>query len=256
MIDRDEILIYAKRRGVDPFFIENDYLQHIALICIYYEFSNELIFKGGTALQKIYGLDRLSLGLDFNLLEGEINQKLVRAVKRMNDYYPSSIADSKKIKHGIGYKVHIESPSSGVIGMPHILPLTFNTEEKLAMKPDFRTINPGMVYKDPDLRTYSLLVMNIVEIMAEKSRALVTRKEVKPVDLYDLWFLLNSGFELDTGLVRKKIEYDHASFSMERLKARIDEIKLLWMSDLKPLTKKLLGYEEVLKAVLSAFHME
>jgi len=32
------------------------------------------------------------------------------------------------------------------------------------LKPDFKAINPGMIYKDPDLHAYSLLVMNIEEI--------------------------------------------------------------------------------------------
>lgn len=243
MIGKEELGIYAKMRGVDPFLIENDYLQHVALICMYEEFSNELVFEGGTALQKVYGLERLSRDLDFNLLFGEPNAKIERVAKRMGDYYPTSITGPKKIKHGLGYKMHIEGPSFGSTGMRHILPMTFNNEEGLLLKPDFKSINPGMIYKDPDLHAYSLLVMNIKEIMAEKVRALATRKEVKPRDLYDLWFLLGSGFALDMGLARKKIEHDHAIFSLDNLEGRIKEIGPLWDSDLKPLAKNLPSYE-------------
>ena len=242
MIGREELGIYAKRRGVDPFLIENDYLQHIALICMYEQFSNELVFKGGTALQKVYGLERLSRDLDFNLLSGDPDAKIERVAKRIGDYYPTSITGPKKIKHGVGYRMHIEGPSFGSTGMRHILPITFNKEEGILLKPDFKSINPGMIYEDPDLHTYSLLVMNIKEMMAEKVRALATRKEVKPRDLYDLWFLLSNGYVLDMSLVRKKIEYDHAVFSLGKLEERIREIGPLWNSDLKPLTKNLPEY--------------
>jgi len=33
-----------------------------------------------------------------------------------------------------------------------------NKEEKPLLKPDFKTINPRMIYKDPDLHAYSLIV--------------------------------------------------------------------------------------------------
>ena len=44
-----------------------------------------------------------------------------------------------------------------------------------------------------------------------------------------------------------------AIFSVERLKARIKEIKPRWETDLKPLTKMLPSYEEAAKIVLQAF---
>jgi len=253
MIGREDILAYARMRNIDPFMIENDYLQHIALICLYEEFSNDLLFKGGTALQKLYGLDRLSRDLDFNLIEGDEEEKLARTVKRMNDYYACSIAPKQRIKHGVGYKMQIEGPSFASTGIRHVLPITFNKEEKPLLKPEFKTINPGMIYKDPDLHAYSLLVMNIKEITAEKVRALLTRKEAKPRDLYDLWFLLSNNFTIDIDLVNKKMGFDHAAFSIERLNARIKEIKPLWESDLKPLTKILPSYGEASKIVLHAF---
>jgi len=92
MMSREDILAYARTQGIDPFMIENDYLQHIALTCIYSEFSNELVFKGDTALQKLYGLNRLSRDLDFNLIEGNEEAKLSKAVKRISDYHTCRIA--------------------------------------------------------------------------------------------------------------------------------------------------------------------
>ncbi|MCL4371750.1 hypothetical protein M1373_00295 [Candidatus Marsarchaeota archaeon] len=47
----------------------------------------------------------------------------------------------------------------------------------------------------------------------------------------------------DMGLARKKIEHDHAIFSLDNLEGRIKEIGPLWDSDLKPLAKSLPSYE-------------
>jgi predicted nucleotidyltransferase component of viral defense system len=58
--------------------------------------AKDVLFKGGTALQKLYGLNRLSRGLDFNLIEGDEENKLARAVKRISDYYACSIAARQK----------------------------------------------------------------------------------------------------------------------------------------------------------------
>jgi len=145
MMSREDILAYARTQGIDPFMMENDYLQHIALTCIYSEFSNELVFKGGTALQKLYDLNRLSRDLDFNLIEGDEEAKLSKVVKRISDYYTCRIATKQKVKHGIDYKLQIEGPSFEATGIRHVLPITINKEEKPLLKPDFKTINPGII---------------------------------------------------------------------------------------------------------------
>ena len=45
--------------------VESDYLQHILLLLLSRRAGNWLVFKGGTALQKAYGLNRFSDDLDF-----------------------------------------------------------------------------------------------------------------------------------------------------------------------------------------------
>ena len=48
---------------------EKDYLQHIVLSRIFSRIGSEIIFKGGTSLQKCFGLDRFSEDLDFTASE-------------------------------------------------------------------------------------------------------------------------------------------------------------------------------------------
>jgi predicted nucleotidyltransferase component of viral defense system len=253
MIDRNDILTYARLGGADPFWIENDYLQHIALISVYSEFSNELVFKGGTALQKVYGLNRLSRDLDFNLSDMGSASKMKNVVKRINDYYESSYVGPDRVKHGIGFTLSVKGPSYNDTGVQHKLPITMNIEEKLELKPLFKTINPGKIYKDPDLITYSLLVIDEIEAMAEKIRALVTRKEVEPRDVYDIWFMLNSGVKVDVDMVKRKVEFDHGRFSARLLKNKLEEVRNLWEKDLNPLVRPLPEYEEVHTYLLGKF---
>ncbi len=255
MIGVDDIAIYAHRLGVDPFWIENDYLQHIALYALYNEYYNELVFKGGTALQKAYGLNRLSRDLDFDMAGGINGKRLSSAVRTIGDYYPCELSQPKKVKHGIGYKIMIEGPYYKQMGIRHMLPITFNTEESPELKPLFKAINPGSVYMDPDLRTYSVLIMDPREMLAEKIRALITRKEVKPRDLYDIWFMLNNKIPADLDMVRRKVAFDHAAFSLKKLKDRIKEAGAEWDEELRPLIRDLPEYAEVSGSVCAALRL-
>jgi predicted nucleotidyltransferase component of viral defense system len=245
MIGREELLIYARQKNVDPFWIENDYLQHIALACIYSEFSNELVFKGGTALQKAFGLNRLSRDLDFNLTGGNPTAKMEVAVKRISDFYESSLEGPFKTKHGEGFRVIILGPSYASTGVKHPMPITMNEVEKVEIAPQFKTINPGILYRDPDMRTYSMLVMQEEEMLAEKVRAVLTRKAVEPRDLYDIWFMLNNGVRFNNALARKKTEFDHGTFRESAFKRRMKEAGSAWEDDLKPLINPLPGYVDV-----------
>ena len=245
MLDRDMVLAYAKERKMDPFWLENDYMQHIALSCLYSEFSNELIFKGGTALQKAYGLNRLSRDLDFNFPAELDIGKLDRVAKRMSDYYKTSIGPPTRVKHGVGFRLQILGPSYKATGLPHVLPLTMNLDEKVELKPVFKTINPAITYGDPDLRAYSILVMDEREILAEKVRAVLTRKEAEPRDFYDIWFLLNSGIKFDRRLAERKTEYDKGRFSAALFRRRLSSVKTAWKKDLGQLINPLPDYRAV-----------
>lgn len=231
--------------------MENDYLQHIALSSLYSEFSNELVFKGGTALQKVYGLNRLSRDLDFNLLNvQDPDPALRRMARKASAYYECDLGPPARIKHGVGYKLRIKGPS--YTGAEHVLPLTFNLLEKVELEPSFKTINPGPVYKDPDMRVYSVFVMKEEEILAEKVRAVLTRKTLEPRDVYDIWFLLNKGIGFDMNMAKRKVESDSAVFSIGEFKKKIVELsEKEWHGDLSPLIHTLPDYKDVRARILS-----
>ena len=62
MIDRKGLEEYAKIRGLNLGQAEKDYVQTFIL---YQRYGRELVFKGDTALNKCYNLDRFSQDIDF-----------------------------------------------------------------------------------------------------------------------------------------------------------------------------------------------
>lgn len=65
MISRQQLHSYTNLLGYSLGQVEKDYLQHLFLFYLYSEVSTEFVFKGGTSLQKCFGLDRFSEDLDF-----------------------------------------------------------------------------------------------------------------------------------------------------------------------------------------------
>ena len=67
MISRKELERVAKSTNLNPYQQEKDYLLKLFLYNYYSRFENA-VFKGGTCIKYLYGIDRFSEDLDFNLL--------------------------------------------------------------------------------------------------------------------------------------------------------------------------------------------
>jgi predicted nucleotidyltransferase component of viral defense system len=65
MLTRSQIQRFAQRQGIGVQSQERDYIQHLLLFLLYRR-SQELVFKGGTALRMVYKGNRYSEDLDFN----------------------------------------------------------------------------------------------------------------------------------------------------------------------------------------------
>jgi predicted nucleotidyltransferase component of viral defense system len=101
MISKEELIEYTQTRGIQNLrFGELDYFQNIFLFIISKKFSNEIIFKGGTALYKCFGLDRFSEDLDFNVIKETNLEKIEQGLKPFKLNYEKeekSFERSKKI---------------------------------------------------------------------------------------------------------------------------------------------------------------
>src|SRR3989344_5801481 len=80
MITKEILMKVAKKKGLlNKEYIEKDYFQDLLLFNIYKQ-TNLLIFKGGTALYKLYDLQRFSEDLDFTLIGDLDIEKTIKNV--------------------------------------------------------------------------------------------------------------------------------------------------------------------------------
>jgi predicted nucleotidyltransferase component of viral defense system len=122
LIDRRELLEKARDKGLNLMMVEKDYVLGWLLFGL--AKKRDLVFKGGTALSKIYfpKIWRLSEDLDFSLPEGELQTVLKGAeaifseVKRM-----SGIGFNLKSHHTNPEYLQLKIQYHGVIGKNWII---------------------------------------------------------------------------------------------------------------------------------------
>ena len=87
MLPRNELQKYCILTGFNLGQVEIDYLQHLFLMLFSKKSSTNIIFKGGTALQKIYGLHRFSIDFDFTQKGTEELKETMKIIsKEMSDF--------------------------------------------------------------------------------------------------------------------------------------------------------------------------
>jgi len=228
MITKSELIEYAKKKSLNLGQAETDYFQNIILFIIYSKSNLKIIFKGGTALQKCFGLERFSEDLDFNAsgvedLKGIINQGL----KEFFIEFEVEFVNHPKGKNFI-YRIKGPLYNKNRNSLCKIqIDLSFREETK--MKPKIIKI-AKMINEIP---SFNVLVMDTEEIFAEKIRAILTRDKAR--DIYDISFLLDQKTKQNNELINKKLAYDKIIFSKEKLFKKINSNKKLWEMEMKPL---------------------
>ncbi len=218
---------------------EKDYLQHIVLSRAFSRTGIGLTFKGGTALQKCFGLNRFSEDLDFTASENFSMEKLERGLEEVDRFYPSSFTKSENPVSLI-YKLKIEGPLfHGQLSMQTIR-IDISLREKILLTPINHRVTP--IYND--LQPYMVMFMNPREIMSEKIRAIMTRTKAR--DLYDLYFLIQKGVNLDMSSVSRKLEFYSMNFNVNILKERVGRLKSQWEKEIPGLVKDVPDFDLVI----------
>jgi len=257
MLSVDELKDYLAITGMQNVWqVERDYMQHIMLSAIYSKIADELVFKGGTMLQKAGVADRFSIDLDFT---GSISDEaLLELAKHVERYFEAlgircEYKFEERKQSGVNISFYIEGPyyllnkteSSKVV-----LRLQISRREKVLLKPESKLITP--IYSD--LLPYPILAMRLEEVAAEKVRAIMTRNE--PRDVYDLYLLVKKGAIIHDYLVRRKLE-GYAEFSLEKFEEQINKKEGAWNKELEDLLFKasaehLVDFQIAKKAVLES----
>lgn len=284
--DKAEFLKILERTSAQTGFplrlLEKDYYLTIVLSGIN-KLSNDLIFKGGTCLSKVYySYYRLSEDLDFTLrLPTENATRAIRrdAIKPVKESlkpflkdFGMSIGNLEKGGHreSTQYIYYLDYESIVLNRKESIkleIGMRFNPLlATVAKKVTHRFLHPFT--KEPLFKTDSVNSLALNELVAEKLRAAATRKVIAGRDFYDLGFLLKKSFNFNNKelltVFRKKLEEDGFSTDMSKYKANlgrsqaeIDEMKARAKDELLPVLtlgeQKLFVMQDVLDELNKVF---
>ena len=218
MISQGQILSLSKRFDIDQFTILREYLQVLFLSKLYdLEKSENIYFKGGTALRLLFNSFRFSEDLDFTSSLDEENLKalLGKTIKRVCLETPGAKINSLQMKKAsLTARLNYAGP-----GLK--FPLTVHLEFSLREKPNAREVSPlATLYP---ISPYPMIVhLSLSEILAEKVRALMMRGKGR--DIFDLWYILSKEVKLDWRLINEKMKYYGMEIEKRDVVKKIEEI--------------------------------
>ncbi len=239
MISENKLRYIAGSTGMNLIYMEKDYFLTAFLFLT--KDIKGIYLNGGTALNKIFlGHARLSEDLDFaaDRPVSEIRNEIEKAVKNSGMFteFKTDKTTSEFVRYLVYYKSYFQEGSFIIVYV--------NRKASILLKPERRDV-PNFYGID-----FSIITLNLGEIIAEKIRALMTRNQ--PRDYFDAYFILkNHGVNME--LVRKKVEEANETFDIERIFRNANKIYSKWNSDLNPLTNKKLGYMECMRALKEKF---
>lgn len=162
-----------------------------------YIFSDEtlsslVIFKGGTALVKAYGINRFSKDIDLSYI-GEGYGNVINGIREFIE--SSGFAVTNISANSIEFKIGLLRSSVDVSYLRDVI-------NKSASATDIVSEEGSM---------YFVRVMDIDEILAEKARAIMERREAK--DLWDAYKILEKGVMCTKDKIDYKCLHSNPGFS-------------------------------------------
>jgi len=237
----------SKKRGFLLSLIEKDYYLTLILSQID-ELSENLVFKGGTCLNKVYyAYYRLNEDLDFSMIlpqyettRGQrhkciqpVEDKIIKFIEqfgmRLDNAGNPGRNESKQYVFYLVYQSALREVEAKIkleIG------LSFNPLDTIKKRP-VQHVFLHPFTGDPLFDGGQINCLSLNELIAEKLRAGAIRKIIAPRDFYDIDFVLRKKFELANKevvtLFKKKLQEDDADTDLGKYKKNLgrsdEEIK-------------------------------
>ncbi len=204
MISRDKLRDISKKTSLHLYQQEKDYLIRLFLFNYFRRYDNA-IFKGGTCLRYLYGTERFSEDIDLNLtIHPKQFKKEVETV--LNEFKNVGIENGF-----IKEEVFEEAYTCEIWFHGPLYEGTNQTQNKFRLDAGERggtLLGPRWTLIDseyPETKNKFLVqVMDGDELLVEKIITLLSRSKGR--DLYDVWFLLESGMTVPSKLFERKLE--------------------------------------------------
>lgn len=232
MLDRNELEGISVFKRLSLGNTEKDYLQNVILYNLYSIVGRELMFKGGTCLYKVHGLNRFSEDLDFSMSRYFDFEKVLNKVI----YLAAQIGLYTRIKTFDKYQnqlnINLEFKGPLYSGNPRsmcFIGLDISTREKPFLEAEMHAIPP--FYRD--VPQFDVFSMNLNEMLLEKMAAIYNRKKAR--DVYDFWFLLKKNIPINFPLLQQKLKKHKIVFDKKIFARKLEEKESAWTTDLKPL---------------------
>ena len=239
MVTKDEIVRIARNKKLPLGIIEKDYVLTYVLKRIYESSLKEkLVFKGGTALHKLYLHKRISIDLDFT----EVVPVSIEGLKR--------VVEGKGISSKIKEVNETENSTKTILSYTSVLKYKNNIVIDISRreKPLLGTVTKEL--KSPYFKKFDILTFQLEELIAEKIRAIIQRN--KPRDYLDLYYILNKknlDLKKTMEIAKKKVESTNDKFDIEKIFDDLDLVKSLWKQDLTGLVVKIPEFDKVIKKI-------
>lgn len=228
----------AAETGFAAPLIEKDYYCSLVLKEIFSNPSHDLVFKGGTLLNKVHvGFYRLSEDLDFSISVSASatrndRSKLMKSIKatleKFEDGYEGlSLASSfKGYNDSSQYNACIEYNSDSTLNKGTIL-FEIGLREEILIEPlmlEAKTLVRDPINNALLIDPYPVRCLTKIEAYAEKLRAALTRKKPAIRDLFDL----------DYAIAQKIIDINDAQFQvLAKIKLTKPDLLEIDLSDTK-----------------------
>ena len=227
-MNQEQLRSMAAKQDVPMQTIEKDHaLTRLLSVAAGFPKIGSLVFKGGTALKKIYYADaRFSEDLDFACRDdvSEEFHDFVRDNMAGLDVEFTETAARQRTDKGFKFKAKYARLDGWIDSVRFDVSLRGDILSESPPKPILHPCDdspPGL----------SVPTLSLEEIMAEKIRAVMYSRH--PRHLYDLYFLHGRGVKLNPEWARLKIKSAYgAEFSMTLFEEHVFEKERLWSRDL------------------------
>ncbi len=243
MVNKDEIIKIAKKEKLPLGTIEKDFILTFILKKIYEsDLKDKLVFKGGTALHKLYLHKRMSIDLDFTEVKPIMIDELKTVIedKEINSKIKEVNKTSNSTKIVLNYTSVLEYKNNIIIDI--------SKREKPIL---------GLIIKK--LRSYyfediEVLTLQLEELIAEKIRAIIQRN--KPRDYLDIYYVLykeNFDFKNVIDIAKQKLKLDNDKFDIKGIFNNLDIVRSLWEQDLRGILPHIPDFDKVINKVSQFF---